>query len=170
MIEKSQIEHLLGLEFSHGTQDCYTMACRIFKDLLDMELTNYARPNDWWTHGDDLYLDNFKSEGFKALEPDTPLSELHPFDVFLVAIPDRRNRDKATPTNHCAIYLGGDQIIHHRLGILSERKTYQGAIRNFTTHIVRHKDVKYTPETTTTVDIMNLIPAHKRAKILHGNT
>lgn len=167
MIEKQQIAHLLGLKFDHGTTDCYSILCQVYKDLLDITLTNYARPNDWWVHNEDLYLDNFKKEGFYVLDIDEPL---RPFDVFLIALPDPRNRGRITPTNHCAVYLGGDNILHHRLGCLSETKMYRGAIKNFTTRVIRNKLVQYTPEEVTTIDLMDIILPHQRDRLLNAGT
>lgn len=163
---KLRYKHLLGKPFSMGKTDCYTMLCRMYEDNLNIELTNYARPDGWWLEeGVDLYLDNYKSEGF-SLVVDAELADLRPFDVLLIAIPDPRNTKK-TKVNHCAIYLGEGMVIHHRLGTLSSVVPYRGWVRNFTTHVIRHKDVvDMTPKTVTEIDIMDRLLPHKRELLL----
>lgn len=158
-------EHLLGHEFVHGSRDCYDILCRLYKDNLGIELRNYARPNDWWIQeGMDLYKDNFEKEGFQIIE-DFKLSEVRPFDVFLIALPDLRDR-AVTRTNHCAIYVGDGKVLHHRLGKLSETTYYRGALKNFTTCVIRHKDVlDYTQDNIKELNLMDYILPHKRLEL-----
>lgn len=160
-----KFSYLEGLEFSHGQQDCYGMLVRVYKDFLQIDLTNYARPDDWWVYGGDLYVDNFAKEGFYCLPDDYPLQDIKPFDVFLVSIPDNRSKGGVTPTNHCAIYLGEGKIIHHRYGKRSCIRNYDGAMRNYTTHILRHKAVRSRPTKVDVVDLRKYILPHKRAMI-----
>lgn len=159
-------QHLLGIEFSHGDRDCYDILRRLYKDNLNMDLTNYARPDDWWLmEGVDLYRDNFMNEGFSIVE-NFNLKEVRLYDVFLIALPDMRDRSVAR-TNHCAIYVGDGKIIHHRLGKLSQVCNYGGAMKNFTTMVVRHQDVPdYSADTTeAALDLMDYVLPHKRAEM-----
>lgn len=162
-----KVDHLLNLEFEHGVQDCYTMLQRVFKDNLDITLSDYARPDDWWIQeGFDLYRDNFKHEGFITLNFNDNLSDLQPFDVMLIAIPDPR-KPSVMVINHCAVYLGNGEVIHHRLGLRSERKRYSGALRNLTCMVIRHKDVtNFANIQVTKVDIMDYILPHKRDMLM----
>ncbi len=160
-----QYEQFLGLEFLHGTQDCYGLVCRLFEHNLGIALTPYARPEDWWIHDMNLYMDNFAQEGFQLVDLQS-LSQLHPFDCFLIALPDGRMPERAV-TNHCGVYLGDGMMIHHRLGRLSQITPYKGMYRNFTTAIVRHKDVPdMTPREVGTVDLMDRMLPHKREILL----
>jgi cell wall-associated NlpC family hydrolase len=43
--------------------------------------------------------------------------------------------------NHAAIYIGGDIILHHVYGRLSNRQIYGGYWRKHTTHHLRHKSL-----------------------------
>lgn len=163
---KLRYHYLLGKPFEHGKTDCYTIPQSLFKDNLNIQLSNIARPNDWWINDINLYVDNYIGEGFKALDV-VHLPDLRPFDCMLIALPDGRAPEK-TVSNHCAVYLGDGLVIHHRLGKLSEVKPYTGMLRNFTTHVLRHKDV---PDLrcmdSKKIDIMEFILPHKR-EILMG--
>lgn len=158
-------DHLLGLEYIQGVQDCYTMPQRMFKDNLGIELTNYARPDDWWIDDNlDLYNNNFRSEGFNLIEISN-LSQLRILDCFLIAIPDSR-RPERTVANHCAIYVGNGMIVHHRVGKLSQKVPYRGMWLNFTTAVVRHKDVPNLLETNIIQrDLTEFLLPHKRELI-----
>lgn len=164
---KIKIDHLLGLDFIHGEQDCYSMLQNVYKDNLGIELSNYARPDNWWIQeGFDLYRDNFKHEGFITLNFNDNLSDLQPFDVMLIAVPDPR-KPAAMVINHCAIYIGDGMVIHHRLGLRSERKRYTGGLRNLTCMVIRHKDVPNLGDTEVTkADVMDYILPHKRELLM----
>lgn len=157
-------EHLMGKKFIHGTTDCYSLLRDLYKDNLGIELGNYGRQNDWWLNSHNLYADNFSNEGFINLGDDYPLRDVRPFDVFLVALPDPR-ADGPTPPNHCCIYIGDGEIIHHRFNKLSRKAQYKGMMRDYTTHILRHKDVKWGDKPEKEVDIRDLLLPHKRREI-----
>lgn len=163
---KLRYRHLLGKKFTLGKDDCYEMMRRMFKDNLNIELTSYARPNDFWLEDDiDPYVGNYPQEGFFLLD-DPRLEDLRPFDTFLIGIPDPRRPEK-TVTNHCAIYIGDGMVIHHRLGTLSSVAPYRGVLRNLTTHVIRHKDVPDLRSTNTAkVDILDHLLPHKREFIM----
>lgn len=163
---KLRYQHLLGRKFEMGKTDCYQLAVDLMKDNFGIEMTNYARSEQWWLEpGVDLYQDNFRKEGWHLVD-DLKFDELQPFDAFLIAIPDHNSR-ATVKTNHCAVYLTDGYIIHHRLGCLSTVERYKGTLRNLTTHTIRHKDV---PDLrnyrTTKVDIMDHILPHKREALL----
>lgn len=157
-------EHLIGKPFVHGQQDCYEACREIFRDNTPVRLAPYARPDDWWLGGEDLYLKNLGHEGFKIL-PDLPLSEVQLLDMFLIALPDPRMKGKAV-TNHCAMYVGDGYVFHHRLGKLSQKSLYTGFLKDMTTHIIRHKDAPILKQTTTTVDVLDYLLPHKRQLVL----
>lgn len=158
-------KHLLGLEFKLGETDCYSILCHMLKDNLNIELTDYARPKDWWCGKDvDIYVDNYPKENFFLLHNPNP-NEIRPFDVGLVAIPDPRQRE-FVKTNHCVIFLNSKWVIHHRMGDVSRVEPYRGYIRNMTTHLIRHKDIPdLSRATEKAVDLMEYILPHKRAEL-----
>lgn len=154
MLDLSRLE---GIDFDHGKQDCYTMLQTIYGEELGITLSDYARFDDWWIKGENLYTENFKSEGFVVLDPETPVVELREYDVFLVALPDPRCGGEGVPANHCCVYIGEGKIIHHRLGKRSQIKNYQGMLRDFTTHILRHPKVPYKKHQVKTIDLIDHI-------------
>ena len=163
-----EYDFLVGLQFIHGEQDCYEILRRIFKHNLNIELTPYARPDDWWISGMDLYKENFHKEGFSIVEILPDMSNLRVLDVPLMALPDARSPAR-TVTNHCGVYLGDGKIIHHRPGKLSQIIPYRGLYKNCTTCIIRHRDVPdLQPKVFQTVDVMDYILPHKRELIMRA--
>lgn len=160
-------EHLVNLPFQHGVQDCYTMLQRIYEDNFQIKLSNYARPDDWWISGMDLYNQNFRNEGFELVDDaHLNVSLLRPADCFLISLPDSRNPD-AHVANHCAIYLGEGKIIHHRLGKNSQVIPYRYSMKDYTVATIRHKDVPdLSIREIKKVDIMDHILPHKRELIM----
>ncbi len=58
--------------------DCYTL----FRDayhLAGIEMPDFHREDDWWRHGQNLYLDNLEATGLYQV----PLSAAQPGDVLL---------------------------------------------------------------------------------------
>lgn len=158
-------KHLLDKEFKLGTTDCYTIPQMMLLDNLNIQLTSYARPKDWWCDTQvDIYVDNYEKEGFKLLHDPLP-SDLRPFDLALIAIPDPRQREFVR-TNHCAMFLNKNWIIHHRMGDISRIEPYRGSMRMMTTHIIRHKDVPDLKDTqVVTADLRQYILPHKLAEL-----
>ncbi len=153
-------QHLLNHPFDHGKRDCYTIPVKLFADNTPITLTDYARPNDWWLGNANLYIDNFRKEGFKLI--DEPLDKIRILDCFLIAIPDNRDPSHIV-TNHCAVYVGEGKVVHHRLGDVSRCVPYRGWLREYTTHTVRHQDVPELKVKSRTEDLMDYILPHKRA-------
>ncbi len=66
------VPHLTGRRFEHGVTDCYTL----FRDayhLAGIEMPDFHRGDDWWRHGQNLYLDNMEATGFYRV----PLGAFH---------------------------------------------------------------------------------------------
>lgn len=159
--------HLLGREWVHGEQDCYTLLQDMYRDNLGLELTNYARPTDWWTQGMDLYTENFAKEGFfkVSLEDQEP----HQLDVFMISIPDPRCFKNVV--NHCAVYVGDGLVVHHLGMRLSECTRYRGYLSRYTSYVIRHNlgpkllgSSRVSPQV---LDLMTLIPLEKQRGLLN---
>lgn len=142
-------EHLLGFQFDHGSRDCYELARDFYRDNWGIELRNHARPDDWWLHGMNLYMDFFYGEGFRTIDID--YKDLRPGDGFLMHI----DSDVA---NHCAMYLGGDEILHHRYGRLSEVETFSAKWRRRVLATLRHPQVILKPEDKKTIQLEDILP------------
>ncbi|GAA3704422.1 C40 family peptidase [Oceanisphaera sediminis] len=119
---------LLERQFEHGRTDCYTLI-RDAYHLSGLELTDYPRTDDWWSAGDDLYLDNIRREGFVRVGPAAP-PQLG--DVVLICL-------GGTKACHGAIYLGDGYLLHHPVNRLSKRDLYSGYWQRQTHSIWRHK-------------------------------
>lgn len=144
-------EHLEGLEFIHGSRDCYELLRDLFRDNWNIELPAIARPDEWWAHGLDLYTDHYRKAGFETI--DVHPRDYQVGDVFLMAI-------KSEVPNHAGVYLGDGMMIHHFYGRRSRAELYKGIWKNTTVMIVRHKDVKIEEEPLDKVDLIDLLPPH----------
>lgn len=120
---------LVGREWSHGVLDCYSLIRDWFQQERGITLPNFERHDDWWHRGENLYIDNFESVGFKRIDA----SELQPGDCFIMQV-------MSPVPNHAAVYLGDDIILHHVQGRLSTRDVYGGYWRKCTTHVVRYEN------------------------------
>ena len=103
----------VGREFVFGVVDCYSLCRDWYAREWGLQLKDYDRQDLFWERGENLYLDNFASEGVRKI----PVAELQPGDALLMQL--------ASPLpNHAAIYLGDSQILHHVQGRLSSRDVY----------------------------------------------
>ncbi len=103
----------VGREFVFGVVDCYSLCRDWYAREWGLQLKDYDRQDKFWERGENLYLDNFASEGFRKI----PVEELQPGDALLMQL--------VSPLpNHAAIYLGDSQILHHVQGRLSSRDVY----------------------------------------------
>ena len=150
-------DHLLGIPFTHGKDDCFALARRFYFDNWGVKLTNYARPDDWWDKDLDLYMKYFVKEGFQAI--DVNPRDYLPGDGFLMNVIS----DKA---NHCAMYLGDGKILHHRYGLLSCVDAYDHGWRLRNVAVLRHKQVVIAPSELRTFDLMEALPPQFRASLL----
>lgn len=153
-----KVEHLAGIPWGGlGKQDCYSTIQAFYRDNFNLQLRNYARPNDFWDHGLDLYIDNFRSEGFKIVN-DHP-KDWRPGDLILMAI-------RAPLANHAAILLEDGQILHHLYGCLSTIESYNRPLfRDTTVAVIRHPAVQAKAPPTTLLDLKEVMPDAVRSRI-----
>ena len=124
---------LVGRPYSHGILDCYQVIVDHYRINLGIELPYFARQDDWWLKGEDLYSQGFKQADF-VMVGDGTHQDIRPHDGLLIQM--------ASPVpNHAAIYLGDNLILHHVAGRLSSRDVYGGYWRKSTTHVVRHRSL-----------------------------
>lgn len=101
---------LIGRPFQHGVTDCYSYVRDWFRLNKSVLLDEFPRDWDWWFKNEDLYLNNFKAQGFKIIEP----SEVQVGDCFLAQF------GRSPVINHAGVYEGGGLIGHqvgdHRTG------------------------------------------------------
>ncbi len=118
----------VGREFVHGIIDCYTLCRDWYNKELGLNLRDYERRDDWWHKGQNLYLDNFKREGFHEIKEE----ELQFGDALLMQI-------ESPVPNHAAIFLGENLVLHHVQGRLSSRDVYGGYYQKNTAKVLRHE-------------------------------
>jgi len=93
--------NLVGRPFLHGIFDCYTLIKDYYRRNFNLILpTNLQRTWEWWTQGENLYVDNASKYGFYEV------SEIKKNDVLIMKI-------QSPVPNHAAIYLGDNKILHH---------------------------------------------------------
>jgi proteasome lid subunit RPN8/RPN11 len=106
-LDEANPEPLLGREFIHGINDCYSIIRDWFKEQ-GVLLPNYARGMEWWNRGLDLYWQNFKDAGFSVIKRE----EVQVGDVALMQV-------RSPVVNHAAIVTGNNEILHHLFHRLS---------------------------------------------------
>jgi hypothetical protein len=148
-------DHLLGRPFKHGSKDCYGLIRDFYLDNFGIPLRNYARPDDHWDNGLNLYMELFHAEGFRPLDC-LPMF-WRPGDALLMAI-------RSSVANHAAVIVEDGLILHHLYGGLSRAEPYRGFFRDTTVAVLRHKDVTYEPEEKT-LDLLESLPDALRRKL-----
>lgn len=151
----SKHTHLIGLPFVYGVQDCYSIVRSFYMDNYGIELPNYARPNEFWKYGMDMYRDRYIKNGFDVLHCHP--SEYREGDVVLMAI-------SSTVANHAGVLLENGKILQHLWGRLSSIDQYGGLFRNTTVGVFRHRDVILERAETTT-DIRSILSPKMQAKL-----
>jgi proteasome lid subunit RPN8/RPN11 len=118
----------VGREFVFGLVDCYSLCRDWYKREMKLDLRDYQRRDRFWLRGENLYLDNFAKEGFRAV----PQADLQWGDAILMQL-------SSSLPNHAAIYLGDQMILHHSQGRLSSRDVYGGYYWKNTALVLRHE-------------------------------
>lgn len=151
-----KFQHLLGRPFEHGKWDCYALGRDFYRDNYEIDLPNVARPDDWWDKGYNLYEGMFQELGFVKIDLDR--HKLRVGDVFLCAM-------HAPVANHCAVYIGGNDVIHHMRNRLSERRRYNFLLKKSTRMVIRHPDVPFDPTPRETFNFLDHVLPHHREKL-----
>lgn len=121
------VSPLVGREFVHGTLDCYSIVKDWYKQELDVNLPEPVRQDDWWLKGENLYEDNYALAGFVEVT-----DSIEKGDVILMQM------GSSKVSNHAAVYLGDDLILHHMHNRLSSRDVYGGMYKKYTTKVLRY--------------------------------
>jgi cell wall-associated NlpC family hydrolase len=91
--------------FRHGVTDCYALVRDWFKVYRKVALPDLARDWEWWDTEENVLLEHFHEFGFIEIER----SELKWGDCVMGKV----GVIGSNVTNHCGVYLGEDQILHH---------------------------------------------------------
>jgi len=93
-------EPLVGRNYVHGKQDCYTIVRDYYQRECGIILPDFDREDRWWENADgpSLYAENFKQAGFHQIEP----HQVRKHDVMLCYWGQTQH------VNHALIYLGSE--------------------------------------------------------------
>lgn len=120
-----------GRQWLLGHADCWSLIMDYYDREYGIKLNNYSVPREWWDSGKEhLYDDNWQAEGFVEVG----LNDMKVGDMIMMRIGSQ-------VTNHAAIYVGDNLILHHLYGQLSTRTPYGKYFRDRTVRIVRHKEL-----------------------------
>lgn len=118
----------VGREFVFGVVDCYSLVRDWYAREWGLKLADFSRRDQFWERGENLYVDNYASQGFRRID----FTELAYGDLLLMQL--------GSPLpNHAAIYLGDQQILHHIQGRLSSRDVLGGYYVKNTAMVLRHE-------------------------------
>lgn len=126
-LDDSRRAPLLDRKFIHGVQDCYSLVRDYFLLEKGIDLPNFPRGWDWWSHGEDHYMKNFKQAGFKPIDR----KDARPGDCILYKI-------RGPVVHHAAVITGDNTILHH---LTRRRSCYQARSdwARFEVMTVRHE-------------------------------
>jgi cell wall-associated NlpC family hydrolase len=145
---------LEGRPFEIGTHDCFDMVLSMYALNFGIKLTKYARPNNWRADNIDIIGLSYEREGFHKVM-DWTLATLRPGDILCMAI-------GSSKANHMAVYIGENQIIHHKDRSFSNVETLRDFWRRSICYVLRHKDVNIEPEVKPEVQLKDLIDERNR--------
>ena len=126
-------EGYLERPYIYGIKDCFTLARdyyqKEFSIAIDFRAEGYPELLDWEQQGINMLVDSYKKAGFVSLLDEEAIDG----DLFLIKI-------SPTVTDHIAVYIGDDRILHHCMGRLSRTDVYGGGFyQKHTTHHLRHQ-------------------------------
>lgn len=130
------VQPLFGRNFYHGVIDCYTLIRDWYRYERNVQLKNFHRDDNWWTNGQNLYVNNFKLAGFDEIpriDGDLDFQNIQEGDVILMQI-------QSDVPNHAGVYIGNSLIAHHLHGRLSSRDVFGGMYQKHATHILRYQN------------------------------
>ncbi len=149
-----QYEEVLGRPFELGRGDCFENVRNLYRINFGIEITPYARPKDWDADKIDIIGRTYEREGFSKLD-DWSLSNLNPGDLLCMAIGTAK-------ANHMAVYVGNNEIVHHKINSFSNVETLRDFWRKSICYVLRHKDVPIVTVKKQDVSIMELLDARNR--------
>lgn len=157
-----EYQHLLGVMYDDGRDDCYGLARRYYKDLYGIDMPDYARGPDFFHAGIDIISSFLKDTEFRVTE--VPVAKLQKGDGLLLVVPSRNNPNKIV--NHIAVYAGNGHILHHLYEKVSTEDPLSDNWKNRVAAVLRHPDVTAKNEQSAErLSIMDVLPDHVKQRI-----
>lgn len=152
-----QYEHLVGLPYEYGVTDCFQLMRRFYADNWNIEITNYAYPDRWWdtVPEEDFFTRLAPQEGFQHVGSESS-TMMRPGYCLTIA-------NGTMVASHCGVWIGSGMFLHHPYQEASRIERWVGRWAARTLGVWRHP-AALVPETTERVNIIDLMPAHKREK------
>jgi proteasome lid subunit RPN8/RPN11 len=120
---------LVGREWVWGVTDCWSLVRDWYAEELGLELRDWPRPVSMLEFEEHPLFDGcWEETGFEQISVD----DLQYGDALLMAL-------DSSKLNHCAVYVGDQQILHHIRGRLSSRDVYGGYYLKSTGRALRHR-------------------------------
>ena len=134
---------LVGRNYIHGIQDCYSIVRDFYERELGITLIDFERKDAWWESKENksLYLDGFGEAGF------VEVGDMQYGDVLLCRV------GRTEHVNHAAIWLGDQTelkseqtescvgssiILHHPYGRKSVREVFGSQWQERVAKVVRY--------------------------------
>ncbi len=119
---------LIGRDWVHGINDCFTLIKDYYKQHLFIDLKDMYRAPYWWEQTSNLYMLNFSDYGFRVVK--TPQVN----DIALCKV--------GSPVpNHGAIVLDNNYILHHFYKHLSCTEVFGMLWRKSAKLFLRHESL-----------------------------
>mgnify|MGYP000678062597 CR=1 FL=1 len=141
---------LEGKPFQLGDQDCFELVRGFYKINFSINIPDFSRPNDWEPEKDNLIDNLYGSAGFEKLDVDE-FWPPRPADIMVCTV-------GGSVPNHLVIFLGGNEILHHKIGMLSGREMMRPAWKRYTSYLLRHPQV---PDLTEKKPVMDLMEVYR---------
>lgn len=154
------VKRYTNLPYEQGLNDCYTRVQDFFLWEFGVELTNYARPDNWAYVGFDFFTEFFQKEGFS--EVNIRPNNVRFGDLLLM------NLQRSPVPNHIAIYLGQGQILHHLRDRLSEVEPYSVRWQSRVQRIIRHPVIESQTQLEGLSSLVEMLPAHIKNRLKKG--
>jgi len=152
---------LVGKPYVDGLQDCYTLAIKYYQQEFGIELTDYARPTNWYLSNQYNFFEKlYSTEGFT--EVGTNPRGVTIGDMILMCV------GRSEVINHCAIYVGQGKILHHLVGQYSKLEAYSDKWRIRVKLVIRHPYIEKVQQSFD-MSIMSQAPHQVRQK-MRGDT